>query len=74
MMACAYQCFCSSFFCTKGLLFSYHKPFQNSDYLFLKLTLRFSVIVVEVFFPLCCGEFTHISNKQIFFVVTAEPV
>lgn len=49
-------------------------PSQNSDYVQLKLTLGFSVIVVEVLFPLCGGELTHISNKQIFIVAIAEPV
>lgn len=58
--------------------FNFHSthssPSQNSDYVLLKLTLRFGVIVVEVLFPLCGGELTNISNKQIFFVVAAEPV
>lgn len=47
---------------------------QNSYYVLWRLTLRFGVIVVEVLFPLCCGKRTHIFNKQVFFVVTAEPV
>lgn len=47
---------------------------QSSDYVLLKLTLRFGVIVVEVLSPLCGGELTHILDKQIFFVVTAEPI
>lgn len=49
-------------------------PSQNSDYVRLRLTLGFGVIVVEVLFPLCGGELTHISNKQIFVVAIAEPV
>lgn len=36
--------------------------------------MRFGVIVVEVLFPLCDGELTHVPDKQILFVVTAEPV
>lgn len=43
-------------------------------YVLPKLTLRFGVIVVEVLFSLCCVELAHISDKQILFVVTAEPV
>ncbi len=47
---------------------------QNSDYLLLRLTLRFGVIVEEVLFPLRGCEFTHIPNKHVLFVATAEPV
>lgn len=63
-------------FWTKGLYFSYRKLLTQFklDYVLLKLTLRFGVIVVEVLFPLRCGELTHITDKKIFFVVAAEPV
>lgn len=50
-----------------------HKS-KKKDYVLLRLTLRFGVIVVEVLFPLHAGELTHILNKHVFFVVTAEPV
>lgn len=40
----------------------------------VELTLRLCVIVVEVLFPLGGGEVTHITDKEIFFVVATEPV
>lgn len=52
-----------SFFCA---------PFLNVDPFICENKLGFSVIVVEVLFPLCGGELTHISNKQIFIVAIAE--
>lgn len=38
------------------------------------LTLKFGVVVVEVLFPLCSVEFTHVPHKQVIIVVTAKPV
>lgn len=40
----------------------------------LRLTLRLGVIVVEVLLPLCRSELAHVPKKQIFSVVTAEPI
>lgn len=40
----------------------------------LKLTLGFGIIVVELLLPLGVGELAYLSDKQIFIVVTAEPV
>lgn len=35
--------------------------------------MRFGVNIIEILLLLCCGQFTNIPNKQVFFVVTAEP-
>lgn len=35
--------------------------------------MRFGVNIIEILLLLCCGQFTNIPNKQVFFVVTTEP-
>lgn len=37
------------------------------------LTVRFGVDIIEILLLLCCGWFADIPDKQIFFVVAAEP-
>jgi len=65
-----------SLLCARPLIFIPKTPqwAKTKNDVLLKLTLGFGVIVVEVLFPLCGGELTDISNKQIFIVVIAEPV
>lgn len=35
--------------------------------------MRFGGNIIKILLLLCCGQFTNILNKQLFFVVTAEP-
>lgn len=35
--------------------------------------MRFGVNIIQILLLLCCSRFTNIPNKQVFFVVAAEP-
>lgn len=55
-------------------LLTWGNVFKNTnDTVPLTLTLRFGGVVVEVLFTFCDAELTHISDEQVFFVVTVEP-